>query len=80
MDNGFTNIEDWRRNNTDLLIFQISEAIKKTKPHVKFGISPFGVWKNYSTETPDGSRIPKQDKLLMDIYTPIHAIGYNKVG
>ena len=54
--NGFANIEDWRRNNTDLLIFQISEAIKKTKPYVKFGISPFGVWKNYSPQTPDGSR------------------------
>ncbi|MCU0468159.1 MAG: family 10 glycosylhydrolase [Arcicella sp.] len=53
---GFTNIEDWRRNNTDLLILQISEAIKKTKSHVKFGISPFGVWKNYSSQTPEGSR------------------------
>ena len=29
--NGFTNIEDWRRNNTDLLILQISEAIKKNE-------------------------------------------------
>ncbi|PWK26357.1 uncharacterized lipoprotein YddW (UPF0748 family) [Arcicella aurantiaca] len=54
--NGFTNIEDWRRNNTDILISQISDAIKKTKPHVKFGISPFGVWKNYSSNTPEGSR------------------------
>jgi uncharacterized lipoprotein YddW (UPF0748 family) len=53
---GFTNIEDWRRNNTDLLILQISEAIKNTKPYVKFGISPFGVWKNFSPQTPDGSR------------------------
>jgi uncharacterized lipoprotein YddW (UPF0748 family) len=53
--NGITNIEDWRRNNTDLLIFQISEAIKRTKPYVKFGISPFGVWKNFSNATPDGS-------------------------
>jgi uncharacterized lipoprotein YddW (UPF0748 family) len=53
--NGFTNIEDWRRNNTDLLIAQISEGIHKTKPYVKFGISPFGVWKNYSPQTPEGS-------------------------
>jgi uncharacterized lipoprotein YddW (UPF0748 family) len=53
--NGFANIEDWRRNNTDLLILQISEAIKRTKSHVKFGISPFGVWKNFSPQTPEGS-------------------------
>lgn len=44
--NGFDDIEDWRRNNTDLLIKQIAEAIKATKPYVKFGISPFGVWRN----------------------------------
>jgi uncharacterized lipoprotein YddW (UPF0748 family) len=44
--NGFRNIEDWRRNNTDLLIKQISEAVRAEKPYVKFGISPFGVWRN----------------------------------
>lgn len=53
--NGFENIEDWRRNNTDLLISEIGESIKKIKPHVKFGISPFGVWKNYSSASPEGS-------------------------
>jgi uncharacterized lipoprotein YddW (UPF0748 family) len=41
-------IEDWRRENVDLIIIALSEAIKSIKPKVKFGISPFGVWKNYS--------------------------------
>ncbi len=44
--NGFKNIEDWRRNNTDLLIKQIADGIKAQKNYVKFGISPFGVWRN----------------------------------
>ena len=52
---GFTNIEDWRRHNVDLLIKQISEGIRVEKRHVKFGISPFGVWKNRSPRDPDGS-------------------------
>lgn len=52
--NGFSDIEDWRRNNTDLLIKQIAEAIKTTKPYVKFGISPFGVWRNRK-DSPEGS-------------------------
>lgn len=54
--NGIKNIEDWRRNNTDLLIAQISDTIKRMKPYVKFGISPFGVWRNYSATTPQGSK------------------------
>ncbi len=37
---------DWRRSNIDELIHSLSEKIKKTKAWVKFGISPFGVWRN----------------------------------
>lgn len=42
----FTNINDWRRNNVSLLIESIANKIKQIKPKVKFGISPFGVWRN----------------------------------
>lgn len=37
---------DWRRDNVNQLIRTLSEKIKRTKPWVKFGISPFGVWRN----------------------------------
>lgn len=36
---------DWRRNNVNRLMKELSERIKQEKPHVKFGISPFGVWR-----------------------------------
>jgi len=36
---------DWRRRNVDLLVEAVHEAIKRTKPWVKFGISPFGIWR-----------------------------------
>ena len=43
---GFTDIGDWRRDNVNLLVTQVFDTIKAVKPHVKFGISPFGIWKN----------------------------------
>jgi len=43
---GFSDIGDWRRDNVNLLIKQVHDSIKVIKPHVKFGISPFGIWKN----------------------------------
>lgn len=44
--NGFTNVNDWRRNNVDVLIKELSDSIHHYKKHVKFGISPFGIWRN----------------------------------
>lgn len=43
---GFTNIGDWRRDNVNIFIKQVNDTIKSIKPWVKFGISPFGIWKN----------------------------------
>lgn len=50
----FTNIADWRRNNVDTLIQTLSDSIHQEKKYVKFGISPFGIWKNKSQD-PEGS-------------------------
>lgn len=47
-------IKDWRRQNVDSLIETLSDSIHKCKKYVKFGISPFGVWKNKSQDI-DGS-------------------------
>ncbi|MCB7135672.1 glycoside hydrolase family 10 protein [Cellulosimicrobium marinum] len=47
---GFATVEDWRRHNVDEFVRTISERIKQTKPWVKFGISPFGIWRNASTD------------------------------
>ena len=61
---------DWRRENVDLIIRMLSENIKKTKPWVKFGISPFGVWRNKSDD-PEGSETTagttNYDHLYADI-------------
>jgi len=61
---------DWRRDNVDLLIKKLSENIKQTKPWVKFGISPFGVWRN-KADDPEGSETTagttNYDHLYADI-------------
>jgi uncharacterized lipoprotein YddW (UPF0748 family) len=45
---------EWRRSNVDSIIYKLSKAIKETKPWVKFGISPFGIWRN-KYQDPEGS-------------------------
>ena len=36
---------DWRRDNVNQLIQRLSTGIRATKSHVKFGISPFGIYR-----------------------------------
>jgi len=43
---GFKNIGDWRRDNVNLLIKELHKLIREVKPWVKFGISPFGIYRN----------------------------------
>ena len=51
---GFTDKADWRRDNINLLVREFGTAVKRVKPWVKFGISPFGIWRN-KTADPLGS-------------------------
>lgn len=50
----FADKADWRRHNVNLFVKEISRRIKEAKPYVKFGISPYGIWRNKS-EDPSGS-------------------------
>lgn len=43
---GFTNRADWRRDNVNLLVKGVYDSIQIIRPRVKFGISPFGIWKS----------------------------------
>ncbi len=52
---GFADRDDWRRHNVDLLISELDQQIHAAKPWVKFGVSPFAVWRNASTD-PEGSQ------------------------
>ncbi|CAF0970419.1 unnamed protein product [Rotaria sordida] len=43
---GKLNKDDWRRSSVNNLIQTMYTRIHAVKPKVKFGISPFGIWKN----------------------------------
>lgn len=61
--------EDWRRDNVNRLIEQLCVTIRNTKPWVRFGISPFGIWRNISSD-PKGSRtngLQNYDDLYADV-------------
>lgn len=56
-------IPEWRRENVNRLIRQVRDSINSVKPHIKFGISPFGIWRS---GTPSGI-------VGMDAYSVIYA-------
>ncbi|WP_036691459.1 glycoside hydrolase family 10 protein [Pedobacter glucosidilyticus] len=51
---GIMTIDDWRRDNVDLLIKQVSDSLRAIQPYLKFGISPSGIYRNMK-EDPQGS-------------------------
>ena len=60
---------DWRRKNVDLLIEDIHKRIAAKKPWVRFGISPFGIYRNKSTDPKgsDTSGLQNYDALYADV-------------
>jgi len=38
-------LDEWRRDNVNVFIHRTYESIKAAKPWVRFGISPFGIWR-----------------------------------
>ncbi|MBL8950455.1 MAG: family 10 glycosylhydrolase [Myxococcaceae bacterium] len=44
-DGGTLSKSNWRRANVNALVRDVSEAITAAKPHVRFGIAPFGIYR-----------------------------------
>ncbi|MEU6376392.1 family 10 glycosylhydrolase [Streptomyces sp. NPDC046909] len=47
---GFAGRADWRRDNIDKLVLETAARIQEIRPGTRFGISPFGVWRNAATD------------------------------
>ena len=66
---GFSNKGDWRRSNVNVLIKKLHATIREIKPWVKFGVSPFGIYRNESSD-PLGSKtkgLQNYDDLYADV-------------
>lgn len=37
--------DDWRRHNVDVLVEALDRGVHQTKPWVRFGVSPIGIWR-----------------------------------
>ena len=68
---GFTAIADWRRDNVNHTIEAIHDMIKRTRPEVQFGISPFGVWRNQDRDSLRGSATKAGMTNYDDLYADI---------
>ena len=55
---------DWRRAAVNSFIERIYKGIKSEKPYVKFGISPFGLWK---------PGVPSSTTTMIDQYNVLYA-------
>lgn len=60
--------DDWRRENVDKLIEQLHKTIKNAKPWVRFGVSPFGIWRNKKSDSrgSDSNGLQNYDDLFAD--------------
>ncbi|MDX3595347.1 family 10 glycosylhydrolase [Streptomyces sp. ID03-2B] len=65
---GFADRAAWRRDNIDRLVRETGQRIRRIKPHVRFGISPFAVWRNKETD-PLGS----DTRAGVQTYDDLHA-------
>lgn len=63
-------IDAWRRHNVDTVIEMLSRSIRREKPWVKFGISPFGVWRNRDHD-PEGSLTNAGQTDYDDLYADV---------
>lgn len=61
---GKLSLADWRRDNVNQLIQRLSTGIRNTKPTVKFGISPFGIYR--PGQPPQIKGLDQYDQLYAD--------------
>lgn len=67
---GFRDKGDWRRDNVNILMKQLHQLIRELKPWVKFGVSPFGIYRNQKSDPVNGSNtngLQNYDDLYADI-------------
>ncbi|MDZ4788790.1 MAG: family 10 glycosylhydrolase [Blastochloris sp.] len=61
---GLLGKSDWRRDNVNQMVQSIHQVVREEKPWVKFGVSPFGIWK---------PGVPKGTMANVDAREDLHA-------
>ncbi len=63
-------INDWRRENINKFVSAIHDSLQNINPKIKFGISPFGIWRNKSVDA-NGSPGLKGSSSYDDLYADV---------
>ena len=66
---GYGSKGEWRRENVNHLIYQLHRTVRELKPWVKFGVSPFGIYRNQASD-PAGSKT-KGLQCYDDLYADV---------
>lgn len=74
---GRMSLGDWRRSNVNAFVEQVHDLIRRKKPWVQFGISPFGVWRNQDRD-PAGSATRAFATSYDDLYAD--ALAWSRAG
>ncbi|MEM6632940.1 MAG: family 10 glycosylhydrolase [Bacteroidota bacterium] len=68
----FRNKADWRRNNINTFVRTLRNYTQALKPEMKFGISPFGVWRNRQKDA-RGSQTRAGQTSYDDLYADVRS-------
>jgi uncharacterized lipoprotein YddW (UPF0748 family) len=63
-------LKEWRRENINHLISSLHDTLAQVNPKIKFGISPFGIWRNKSVD-PAGSAGLRGMSSYDDLYADV---------
>ncbi len=63
-------IKEWRRENINNFVSSIYKTLHSINPDIKFGISPFGIWRNISVD-PNGSSGLRGTSSYDDLYADV---------
>ncbi len=68
---GYLTRADWRRANVNAFVQALADSLQRVKPYLKFGISPFGVWRSNVKDPVRGSPTPRTTTNYDDLYADI---------
>ncbi|MGN1121104.1 MAG: family 10 glycosylhydrolase, partial [Eubacteriales bacterium] len=59
---------DWRRANVNVLVEETYRAVKAINPDLEFGVSPFGIWANAGSDTPEPGSVSSGLEAYSSLY------------
>ncbi len=59
---------NWRRNNVNIFVKEVYDTVKSINADIRFGVSPFGIWANNTSDTPTEGSISNGLEAYSSLY------------